>query len=130
VIVILFATSFFTSVYTHLTLEKFVLAVLAPLLPMLLWAIKEFRKQSAAVKSLERTQIHAEQAWGLLCEGKLTEEQSLHEARGIQDALYDRRKTNSLIFDWVYRLARNRQDSSMNIASEEFVRQFQQAQGR
>jgi hypothetical protein len=129
VIVTLFAASFFTSVYTHLTLEKFVLAVFAPLSPMLLWVIKEFRKQSAAVVSLERTQIHAEQIWRLLCGGKLTEEESLREARTIQDELYDRRKNNPLIFDWVYRLARSRQDLSMNTASEEFVRQFQQAQG-
>jgi hypothetical protein len=86
-----------------LTLEKLILAVMLPLSPALL----------------------AARMWSELCadgdRGELA-----HKSRTLQDEIYDNRKCNSSVFDWMFQRVRTRYESQMNYTAQQLVDEAKQ----
>ena len=72
-----------------LTLEKFVLAILAPLSPALLWGMREHKRQTKAIQTRERLKSLAESLWRQATTSPFP---TLDDAsRDLQDEIYDAR---------------------------------------
>jgi hypothetical protein len=46
------------------------------------------------------------------------------ESRDLQDEIYDTRRTNPRIFNWIYALLRKEQEEDMKAGAERLVTQF------
>jgi hypothetical protein len=105
-----------------LTLEKFVLAILAPMSPALLWGMREYKRHTKAIQTRERLKALAERMWDqAITSPTLTLAQ---ESRDLQDEIYDARRTNPRIFNWIYALLREEHEEDMKAGAERLVRQF------
>jgi hypothetical protein len=85
------------------TTEQLVLTTLAPLLPVLLWCVRESRRQFDAAKKLESIKDAITAAWA---EAQQNPEGADLRAVEIQSAIFDHRSRHPLIFNWVHRLFR------------------------
>ena len=108
----------------ELSLEKFILAALAPLMPTFLWGICEHREQREAADRADRLKDYIEKLWGNALKGNLAPMQLESESRDLQNAIYDHRRSSPVIFDWVYRRLRTAQEDQMNKAAETLVQEI------
>jgi hypothetical protein len=104
-----------------MSLEKFVLAVLAPLSPAVLWGIRDCKKQMKASTRSRRLKEHAEDLWEKSLKGDLPVEEIDRESRELQDELFVSRRDDPLIFDWVYERLRDEFEAQMNKGAEELA---------
>jgi len=104
-----------------LSLEKFVLAVLAPLMPTILWGIREYREQREAADRADRLKDHVQKLWDNAVKGHLSPNQLDGESRELQNVIYDHRRSSPLIFDWIYNRLRTGQEVKMNRAAKGLV---------
>ena len=114
---------FILSLWNQLSLERFVLAVLAPALPVFSWGIKEYRKQKEVADDLERLKSQVEEYWNDAIRSKISAHQVEVKSRALQDEIYDLRKDSPLIFDTVYRLFRMRYELLATKGAEELVQE-------
>lgn len=105
-----------------LTLEKFVLAILAPMSPALLWGMREYKRQTKAIQTRERLKSLAEGLWRQAITSPAPTLDD--ESRDLQDEIYDTRRTNPRIFNWIYALLRKEQEEDMKAGAERLVTQF------
>jgi SMODS-associating 4TM effector domain len=104
-----------------MTLEKFVLAVLAPVLPAALWGIRTARSHFESAEATDRLAAHAEDLWEKAVKGDLSKTQCEREARALQDEIFERRKSDPIIFDWVYRVFRPSYEEQAKRSAESLV---------
>lgn len=106
-----------------LTVSKFFLAVLAPLMPVYTLVMRQYGEHKQSAAALDRLKEHAEKLWDRALAGSLTPEALAVESRSLQDEIYERRRSSPLIFDWVYRRLRDSQEEQMNKGAGELVEQ-------
>ena len=106
------------------TLDHFVLAFLAPLTPALMWAGREWKRQTEGASNLDRLRETTEQLWGQMLKGNLSEAELTLRSRTLQDAILVGRRERATVFDWVYRRLRNKQEKQMNVGAEEMISQI------
>ncbi len=104
-----------------MSLEKFVLAVLAPILPATLWGIRTVRSHFESADATDRLAAHAEDLWEKAIKGDLSKTQCERESRALQDEIYERRKSDPIIFDWVYGLFRTSYEDQAKRAADTLV---------
>jgi hypothetical protein len=104
-----------------ISLEKFILAVLGPLMPAFLWGIREYREQREAADGADRLKEYVEKLWSNALKGNLAPIQVESESRDLQNAIYDHRRSSPVIFDWIYHRLRTAQEEQMNKAAETLV---------
>jgi len=104
-----------------MSLQKLVLAVMAPLLPAALWAAREWRRQSETASESDRRKEYCESLWGQVVRGELAEPEVSRRSRELQDAILVRRQQGPPVFDWVYRCLRRKQEEQMNVGAERMV---------
>ena len=107
-----------------MSLQKFVLAVMAPLLPAALWAGREWRRQSETALESDHQKEETESLWNQVVGGEVAELEVSRRSRELQDAILVRRRGNAPVFDWVYRRLRSKQEDQMNVAAEVMVNQI------
>lgn len=107
-----------------LTLEKFLLAVLAPLLPAFVLGLRQYTENNEAAVRLDGLHENAEiLLYKAICK-KLTQPDLEIESYNLQIQIYHNRCRNPLIFDWIYSFLRNKQEEQMNICAESIVEEF------
>ena len=116
---------FVVALATGMTVEKFVLAVLAPLSPTLLWAIREVHRQTEAANSLDRLKEYGRSLWESILGGSLNQTDAAIRSRELQDAIFQCRREKPFVFDWIYRRLRNKYEDQMNVGSEVMVQEAQ-----
>jgi hypothetical protein len=104
-----------------MSMETFVLTLLAPISPTLLWAIREVKKQRESAATLDRLMKYAQQLWRGAIDGKFSAEQIAKKSRTLQDEIFAHRYSNQPIFDWISNLVRKRYEVRMNLGAEELV---------
>jgi hypothetical protein len=73
-----------------------------------------------AADQLDRLRGHAERAWQLAL--KNPDDASLEsEARSLQGEIFDGRKRNPPVFDFVFRLLRSGNEAQMNLGAAHYV---------
>ena len=112
------------SLAQKLTVETMTISVLAPLTPLLLWSIREWQRESRAMESLKRLDATVNEYVDDAVTGRANAEELDRRARLIQDEIYDRRRQNPLIFDWVYTLLRTRFEEHMAVGAETLVGRY------
>lgn len=111
------------SIHQNMTMISFILGILAPFSPTILWAIREYYKQGEAADALDKLKIQIEGIWRKSMSNELTEEAIERISRDIQNEIFDRRRTDPVVFDWIYWLLRDKQEAQMNKRAEELVKE-------
>ncbi len=103
-----------------LTVEKLFLAIVLPLSPALILAIRQFTEQTEAANRLDKLKDHAESLWSESCNGRARATLT-NRSRALQDEIFENRKRSPLVFDWIFRKLRNDYDAQMNHGAEELA---------
>ncbi|MEW6715722.1 MAG: S-4TM family putative pore-forming effector, partial [Nitrospirota bacterium] len=111
------------SIHKKMTMMDFILSLFAPFSPTILWALREYYKQSEAADALDKLKSHIEDIWTKIINKELTEESIESISRDIQNEIFDRRRSDPVVFDWLYKLLRDNQEVQMNKGAEELVRE-------
>src|SRR5690606_289332 len=101
-------------------LAEFIQAVIAPLLPLIIFCIKQLNENMSAAKSVDDLRSHAEAVWKKGLAG-VSDEELTTESRDLQCEIFSHRQSAPLIFDWVYHSLRNDQEELMNVGAEALV---------
>lgn len=101
-------------------LERFILLVVNPLTPAFIFGIRQYKENINSAMRLDKLKEHTEKIWDKALVDANPEELS-QISRHLQDEIYHHRGTNSLIFDWVYNLFRNKDEEQMNKTVDELV---------
>lgn len=118
---------FLLGIIGGITLENFFLVVLAPLLPVFTFGIRQFNEHRESANTLDRLKGHSEKLWDKAVSGKFTPEELAIASRELQDEIYDHRKRSPLVFDWIYRRLRNTHEEQMNKGAEALVEEALQS---
>ncbi len=104
----------------------FVLSTLAPMTPVMIWALRECNRQAATCEQLDRLNEEVQKLWDSSRSGA-TEAEIGMRSRELQDAIFNHRATSPLIFDWVYNLLRRKLEKQMNAGAEHWVSELRPA---
>lgn len=98
-----------------------ILSVYAPFAPAMIWSIREAFRQKDAADGLEKNRGHVEKIWVQAINGELSKAQLARLSRQIQDALFDGRSRNPLVFNWIYSRLRSANEQAMAQAAASMV---------
>jgi len=104
-----------------LTLEKFFLVVLAPLIPAVVLGIRQHIEHTEAAVRLDKLKERSEGLWNQAIRRRLTSQEVTEESYKLQNEIYDNRRRNPLIFNWIYSRLRKQQEEQMNRGAEELI---------
>jgi len=116
-------TIFLIALSRRNTVEQMILTVYVPLAPAMLWIIREIQAQRDSIQADERGLAFVESLWQQAVANKLTDPELFQESLLLQGALFDGRSRSPMVFNWVYRLLRNRQQEQMEHKAEELVKE-------
>ncbi len=111
------------SLWNQLSLERFVLSVLAPALPVFSWGFKEYQRQNEVADDLERLKSQVEEYWNNAINSRISVHQIEIKSRALQDEIFDLRKGSPLIFDAVYGYFRIKYELLASKGAEELVQE-------
>lgn len=123
-LVIITAASFLFGFANHWSLEQFVLAVLAPLFPALMWAGREYKRQTDGAAELDRLRDTTERLWKQMLQSSVSEAEIELRARALQDAILVGRRERATVFEWIYRRLRKKQEDQMNVGAEKMIQEI------
>lgn len=129
VVIILFTLTvsvFLIGLIGGLNLEKFLLAVLAPLMPAFVLGLRQYNEHNEAATRLDRLRENAEILVQKTVNKKLTQQDLEMESYSFQTQIYDNRRRSPLIFDWLYSRLRDRDEEQMNKGAESLIEELVQ----
>lgn len=109
-----------------LTLEKFLLAILAPLIPAFVFGLRQYIEHNEAATRLDRLKEKFEVIWQQVINGKLTPQELERESYILQTQIHDNRRRNPLIFEWVYSHFKPKNEDQMNKGAEALIQELRQ----
>lgn len=107
-----------------LSFADFVLTILVPGAPLVIWALRESFRQQDAAEALEQIKMAAEQLWSTALQGSLPGAELDARSREFQDAIYARRSSNPLPVPFVYSLVRTGMEVEMREGAAERLEQI------
>ncbi len=108
------------SLWIDTTMTSFVLSALAPMTPVMIWALRERNRHAATCELLDRLNEDVKKLIDKSVAGATEQEISMR-SRELQDAIYNHRVSSPLIFDWIYNRLRGRMEERMNAGARELV---------
>ena len=102
------------------TVEKWILAVVIPSIPVCLLGIQQLMEHNKSVVLLGKLKTHTENLWKKALTGANTTELT-YACRELQDGIFNHRRTGPLIFTWLYKRYRQEMERQMNETSDEMV---------
>lgn len=100
--------------------EELILSMVLPVLPLMNFVLREYRKQEDTIESLATLKGEVEKVWENALAGASDEELTL-SSRALQDAIYRHRASNPLVFDWLYNRLRKKSEAQAKHAAEKLV---------
>ena len=100
--------------------EAFLLKGVIPLAPILLLAIRQHSEQREAATRLDKLKDHCGSIWNTALSGA-PETTLSNMSRNLQDEILENRKKAPPVLDFIFKRIRNKYESSMNHASEDYV---------
>ena len=107
-----------------LSVDSFILTVLAPATPALNWSLRELFRQRDTVQTLERLKAESEKLWKKAIDGEPPPHEAEERSRELQDAIFNHRMSSPLVFDFLYRFRRSALEAQMNAGAEHYVAEF------
>jgi hypothetical protein len=102
-------------------------SLLTPVLPLILWGIREVRLQREAADRSDRLKSFGDQLWGQVMQHTLNDDAMRVQSRKFQDEIFQRRSRSPLVFNWFYFLFRNRFESQMQNSAADMAEQARSA---
>ena len=121
ILIILTIVVFLIGLVGGLTLEKFLLAVLAPLVPAFVLGLRQYTEHNEAAGRLDRLRENSEILLQNAVSKKLTRQDLELESYSLQTQIYDNRRRSPLIFDWLYSRLKHAHEEQMNKGAEALV---------
>jgi len=112
-----------TALTLHLRFDDVVLALIAPMLPFILWAFRQSREQNEAAKRADRLKLFGDGLWRAVIARRIGPDEAATESRLFQSEIYQRRRRSPMIFDWFYWMFRNRFEEQMQHGAAALVRE-------
>jgi len=117
---------FLISLVGGISLEKFLLAVIAPLAPAFVLCLRQYTEHNEAAARLDRLQENAEKILEKTISKKLTDLDIEIESYSLQTEIYDNRRRSPSILDWFYSRLRRKHEEQMNKGAESLVKELMQ----
>jgi len=111
-------------VYEGLTLKSFFLVVFAPALPIIIFSTRQWIDNNKAISQLTSLKELLNTTWEELLSGEKSDSYILERARKLQDQIYLNRKSNPLIFDWIYELRKSKQHENMFYSIDKMIDEY------
>lgn len=110
-------------IHRGMTMDVFVLTVVAPLTPAILWGVREIRKNSSAADDLSKLQTHIDGLWHEALRGRLASNALDDQSILVQNEILRSRSKNPFVFNWVYRVLRGAKEETMHQVAAQLVEQ-------
>ncbi|WP_343039357.1 S-4TM family putative pore-forming effector [Sodalinema gerasimenkoae] len=107
-----------------LTLEKFLLAVLVPLIPAFVFGLRQYTEHNEAAVRLDRLRENAEALVQEIINKRYTPQDLERESYSLQTQIFDNRRRSPLILDWLYSRLRHEDEEKMNKGAESLVQEL------
>lgn len=118
-VTVLFATVLFLALKGGITLGDFILQVVAPMSPVLLFGLRQVCEQRDSANRLDKLKAHTEALWKNALAGK---ESSVESAsRSLQDEIFENRRKSPSVLDTLFKRLRNKYEAQMNHSSEHYL---------
>jgi hypothetical protein len=124
VVAAILAITVITGIVGHFQVEQWILTGVAPLVPVFMLGLRQSIEQNEAAARLDALRRHAEKMWSEIL-ASAPDDKIKQDARELQDEIFDHRRRNPVIFDWIYTLLRNRQEEQMNRAAADLIEEAQ-----
>lgn len=105
----------------EMTLPVFILSIMAPISPALIWLIKEAKRQQESSENLNRLMTHAARLWQNALGETVSYSEMKAKSRELQDEIFLHRSSNQPVPNWFNRLFSSSFDVSMNKGAEVLV---------
>lgn len=116
--IITFIVLFVTAAATGLTLQKFLTNVIAPSIPIILLAIKQYFSNSDSIRNLQDLKFLI---GATLSDASITSIMNNQAIRQIQDKIYNNRILSPLLPDWIFYKFRSNLESQMHFAVKDII---------
>lgn len=110
-------------IYEDRGMQHMVLAVFSPLMPVILWGLKEYRSNIGAIRNLKGIFRNINTLFNDAIGDRYTDETIANRSSHLQAMLYDYRRSTPLIFNWVYKLLREKQEAQMIAGADALIEQ-------
>lgn len=107
-----------------LTLEKFILAVLVPLIPAFVFGLRQYTEHNEAAVKLNRLREDAEALFQEVINRRYTLQDLERKSYSLQMQIYDNRRYSPLILDWLYLRLKRKDEEQMNKGAESLVQEL------
>lgn len=121
-LVVMFSYLIMLLLWSGLNLDDLIVKVVAPISPLILLGVRQYREQNAASQRLQKLKEHAGNIWGKAVSGEDEKVISL-ESRNLQDEIFESRKKNPPVFDFVFTYLRSRHEGQSAFSAAEHVRE-------
>lgn len=109
-------------VANNLKFSELLVFIAASIMPLLNWALREWRKQSDCAARLANLKSEFEKIWQKVL-NQADDKELTQYSRDLQNAIFQHRASAPLIYDWSYRLLRNKQEQYAERAARDYVNQ-------
>jgi len=120
IVIGVFVTVFAIAFGNGLTIEDFVLKVVAPLAPALVLGIRQYYEQTEAASRLDKLKEHSDRLWKDALAGKSRTEFT-NRSRNLQDEILENRRKSPLVLDSIFKRLRPSYEQQMNFGVAELV---------
>ena len=114
---------FVVGIAQGVTLSSFVVSILAPAAPIIIWSLREYFRQRDVTEKLDAIRNEAEKFWER-AKSSETESACTIQSREFQNAIFERRSSSPLIFDWLYKIMRDDLEDQMNQGAEHYIHEI------
>ena len=109
------------------TVEKWLMAIVVPLMPAVFWGIRQYKAHNASISRQQRLKEYADGLWAGSLKNKISDTQLKAKSRNLQNEIYEKRSNDPLIFGWIYKLRRNKQEEQMNKIAEKLLKEVEES---
>lgn len=120
IVALIFVVVFGLSLKDGFSMENFILKVLAPLSPVFLLGIRQYREQIDSANRLDKLKDYSESLWKDAL-SKKSKTEITAKSRNLQDELLEHRRKSPPIFDFIFKRLRNSYNEKMNFGLGELV---------
>ncbi|SFF24343.1 S-4TM family putative pore-forming effector [Paracidovorax wautersii] len=110
------------SLATDPHLVPLVLAI-APLSPFALWALRENNRHLDTTITLDRLEGEVQNILNL-AKNQTPVQELTHKSRELQDAIFNHRASSPLVFNWLYKLGRDKNEAEMKDSADYWVQEL------
>lgn len=112
--------------FVGLTFNSFLINVLIPFLPALILVVKRVNQHSQAISSKKYLKEKVEEVWEDILVSDMSDSELYSISRELQNEIFENRKNNILIPEFIYKKLRANQEEDMGYSVKKMVDEFHQ----